>query len=228
MAIILIQHAAVHNDASPGSLTIAPSNARSLIVVMIINSSGNTVSSVVDNSPGGSSLYVQVPNARSVSTVNGEACDIWYTANSHQKATSITIALSASGTNDIFIFEVQNMNSSSPFQEIGVVNDGVATTKIVGASVTTSNALDFIASVVNVSGGVSNITAGNAFTLGDIANGNASAYLITKQKGTYNPSFDSSLSTFCSSTSSFREAPHSIDVRGISNNRKTRPDYYEG
>jgi hypothetical protein len=225
MTIKLIQHAAVVNN---DSLIIAPSGSGSLIVVMIINLSTTTVSSVTDNAPGGSSRYVQIPNARSVD-VAGIACDIWYTANSHQKTTSITVTLGAGSVNVIFMFEVEIMNSSSPFQEIGLVNDGVATTTIVGASVATSNALDFIASVALAStGDISNISAGNAFTLGDIANGNASAYLITKHNGTYAPSFDSSLSTFCSSTASFREAPHSIDVRGILNKQKTRADYYEG
>jgi hypothetical protein len=226
MTMKLIQHTSVFNAGSPSIITIAPSQARSLIIVML--STSETINSIVDNAPDGSSIYVQVPNAVATNAGAGLTCDIWYTANSHQKATAITVTLGGNTPNVLWIFEVQIMNSSSPLQEVGIVNDGAATTTIVGASVITSNALDFIANVTLVNDTITNITAGNNFTIGDIEQGHASAYLITSQKGTYNPAFDAFLSDFCSSTASFREAPHSIDVRGISKKRMIRPDYYEG
>lgn len=226
MTIKLIQHASVSNAGSPSVLTIAPTLARSLIIVML--KTEETVSSMVDNASGGSSRYVKVPNARATNTLGSLTCDIWYTANSNQKATSITVTLGDNTPNILWMFEVQIMNSSSPFQEVGIVNDGTNVTTIVGASVITSNALDFIANITLDTELITGITAGNKFTIGDIMDGHASAYLITSQKGTYNPEFDCDPSNFCSSTASFREAPHSIDVRGISKTRKIRPDFYEG
>jgi hypothetical protein len=219
----------VSSPTSPASLTIAPTRAKSLIVVLLEYDTPVTVNSVVDNAPGGSSLYVEVPNSQATDSSNAIGCSVWYAANSRQKARSITVTLSANQLIDIWMFEVQIMNSSSPLQEVGVVNDGASTSSPTGASVTTSNDIDFIASVIPQIQTTTGIHAGNTFTIGDIVDGTASLYLITSQKGAYSPQVDLNLaSTFCSSTVAFREAPHSIDVRSISNKIRARPDFYEG
>lgn len=229
MTINLIQHKVATNAGSPGSITVNPTMAKSLIIVMV-EGIITTVTSITDNAPGSSSLYVQVPNARATDATTNLFTDIWYSANSLQKATTITVTLNNNVAFNIWVFEVQIMNSSSPFQESGVVNNGASTLTPVGASVITSNPLDFIANITTAANAITGIHAGNNFTIGDIQNGDASAYLITSQNGTYQPQFDVNIAgTFCSSTASFREAPHSIDTRGIRDGEiHTRFDYYEG
>jgi hypothetical protein len=231
MTINLIQHASSSPAAGlSGTITISASGTRNLIIVLpSLFDNTITVTSITDNAPGGSNLYIQVPGARATDSTGGSSSEIWYCANSKPKATTITVNFSSSVGSGLFMFEVSNMNSSLPFQEKGIINNGASSSTPIGAAVTTSNPLDFIANVTAVPNTLTNIHSGNNFIFVDQKGGNADSYIITSQKGTYTPQYDQDVSgTFCSSTASFREAPHSIDLRGTIKVIHISPEYYEG
>jgi hypothetical protein len=166
---------------------------------------GTTIASVTDNA---GNVYSEAGSARSTDTAANTMADIWYSENSVPGATVVTITPSPSGTSGTaVIWEFSGVEPFSPLDQTAVLDSQAATTTPLGASVATTSPAEVIVSVANVSGTVTGMNSGNAFTSDSTAGGDGFAHLIATSAGSYAAQWKSSTSgTFCSSTVSFRAA----------------------
>jgi fibronectin-binding autotransporter adhesin len=188
--LCLVQKAV--NESTTNSNTVAVTVTSTvggrLMIALASGSASMTATSVVDNASS-PNTYTHVSNAASSGT-GGIWTDAFYCANCNAGATSITLTVSATSTavKQIYVFEVAAADTV-PFDIAAVTSNATGSSNTdTGAAVTTTNANDFIASVVNTAGTVASIKAANAFTLGNISSSSdASAYMIASSIGTYTP-----------------------------------------
>ena len=194
----------------PGtSCTIPSTGSGHLIVVAWQAGSGvstsTTINSVTDNA---GNTYVEAGAARSMDTIAGSVADFWYATNSTAGATSVTITPGFSVTNaGAVIWEFSGVNTASPLDQMAVLNSQASTVAPSGAPVTTTAASEVVLSLAAVSGAVTGIYPGNAFTNDSGLKGNGWAHLITSSAGSYSAQWSQSPSgTYASSTVSFLAA----------------------
>jgi len=197
--------------ASSASSVTVPLNATGaghlLAIAVSADEPSVMVSSVSDNAPGGSCNYVEVNNALIVDQVrSGSFTDIWYCAISNAGATAVTVTISPASGNALtaWVYEVGDMEPSSPVDVSGTSSDPSDSTFSGVSLTTTGNLLDFLLEVSNGLGTFRSITS--PWTLTPGASSDPSAYLTAK--GTFQPTITYS-STGASVTSgvAFRSRP---------------------
>jgi hypothetical protein len=191
----------------PGRCTIPATTAGSLLVVSYsaYSSAGTTpvMSRITDNS---SNTYEQVSGARSVNTLagNGAWNDIWYAANIHAGATTITVRPSTSETGDVFVWEI---SGAGAVDAAAVANDQPASTTPTGPAVATSTTSEIVLAMLHPAPGSdpTGIHSGNPFTSDSTSDGMGWAHLITTAVGTYAPQWDQPAPvTFAATTVAFK------------------------
>lgn len=117
MAIVRVQEAfQAFGIFSSGSVTISPSGSGNFLLVMVLNTSSVTVSTVVDNA---GNSYAVVAGAQGVSGTNLIA-NSWYVNNCNSGATLVTVTLSGGASSGkIYVVEYSGVSSSSPFDSSG-------------------------------------------------------------------------------------------------------------
>ncbi|HVZ19096.1 MAG TPA: hypothetical protein VG897_18405 [Terriglobales bacterium] len=218
--IALVQATSCGPQTFPTSTcSITATGAGHLIVVGIQIGGGattsTTIATVTDNA---GNAYSEANSAtsvlsggtpsRSVDTSGGSIADIWYVRSSVAGATSLTITPSTTVSNaGAVIWEFSGVNTSAPLDQVGVLNSQAASASPTGASVTTALSNEVVISLAAVSGSISGIFAGNAFTSDSALKSNGWAHLITTSARTFTPQWNQSpAGTFASSTVSFKGA----------------------
>jgi hypothetical protein len=200
--------------------SISSTGAGHLIVVGIqlgkgLSSTAATIATVTDNAGNAyqeansivSTLSGATP-ALSVDTGGGSVVDIWYARNSTAAATTLTITPSATISNAAaVIWEFSGVNTIEPLDQVAVLSSQSASASPTGASVTTTLPNEVVITAAGVSGSISSISSGNAFTNDSIVNGGGWAHLIAGPGGSYAAQWTQNPSgTFASSTVSFKAA----------------------
>jgi len=208
--IVLLHATSCGPGAFPATVCTIPSTGSGNLIVVGWTAGGGantstTVSSVTD---GAGNTYREAGAARSIDSTGGSIADIWYATNSVSGATSVTITPSASVTSGgAMIWEFSGANVSAPFDQAALLNSQSSSAAPSGAAVTTASASEVIISLAAVSGDVSGIDSGNAFTNDSTLKGNGWAHFITSSTGTYAAQWSQSpAATYASSTASFKAA----------------------
>jgi RHS repeat-associated protein len=175
--------------ASSIDVTLNPVSAGHMVAVVITADPPSTmVTSVTDNSSGGSCNYIEA-NALNVNTVTGGGLsDIWYCPNSKAGAFYFpaTVSPATSGKLSIWAYEVSGLDTISPLDVSGIASDPGSHSTYTGVSLTTSAATDFLVEANEGScGSPSSISA--PWTLDASPGNDASAYLTAT--GNYQPTF---------------------------------------
>lgn len=189
--------------------TIPATGGGNLIVIGVQMDGGvstsTVISSVTDN-VGNS--YVEAGAARAIDTAAGAVVDIWYAKNSISGTTIVTInpstAVSSAGA---VIWEFSGVDPATPLDQVSVLNSQPSSTTAAGATITTTAASEVVVALVDVSGNVSGITAGNPFLSDSGLKGNGWAHLVTTTSGPYSASWALNVAgTYASTTASFKAA----------------------
>ena len=199
--LLLVQQQGVASTPT----TIAPTTVGNLIVVSLALSgtSSGTVTSVTDNAPGGTNIYVQAPNARATDTGGSFVTDIWYCKNCKAGATSVTVN-SASSVAAVAVYEFSGADTNNPFDTANHADNQTAGTTgnhtMPNPSLTTNFAKEILVSAIANGGNIIDIE--NPF-----ANYQAfvGAVQIVTALGTYNATFDSNTSgdVYCAGLAGF-------------------------
>lgn len=214
--IVSAQIALVHTTSCgpqtfpTSTCSISSTGSGDLIVVGIQLGKGistsTTIATITDNVGNAYEEATAATSARSVDSAGGSVVDIWYARNSQPGATTLTITPSATiSTASAVVWEFSGVNTTAPLDQVSVRNSQSASANPTGASVTTSNyANEVVISVAAVSGTISGIYSGNAFSNDSTVNSDGWAHLITSLAGTYAAQWSQNPSgTFASSTASF-------------------------
>jgi hypothetical protein len=182
------------NMASKGGtaftkLTIPATGTGHLIAVAMIFNGSTSVASVSDNATGGSNTYL---SAGARSTVAGFSTEIWYAVNSNSGATVVTPTFAVSPPYlEMTVWEVSGVSTLPP-DATGVSSGSVVLNNTPGPAVTTTQAGDFIVSVLFSGEGIfTSISTGNVFTDDFTTGGDGWAHLTsnTSPAGTYQASW---------------------------------------
>src|SRR6202167_429858 len=190
------------------SLTIpATVNAHLLVVAMAFDGK-TSVTGVTDNATGGSNTYVSA-GARSTSST--WSTEIWYAVNAKPRPTIITPTFAGSPqTVQITVCVVSGISHSAP-DVTNISTGSVTTNNTPGAAVTTTQAGDFVVSILLANtADFTSISSGNAFTDDFTTLGNGWAHITSTSApaGTYQASWytASAVGVYCSSTAAFLSA----------------------
>ena len=182
------------------TLSIPPVTPGDLVVVMIAAyDTSAVVASVVDDT--GANQY-DATGARSTS--KDAHTEIWYAANAQPGATQLTATLTKPVGGGLWFAEFSNIARANPLDKASIGN-GPTTAMVTAPTVDTSAADELVISMLVVSaGGATGVTSGNPFiALPDIS-GDASAYVVAAQPGTWGAAWDTDGGgTVCASTAAF-------------------------
>ena len=187
------------------NLTIPAIGSGHLIAVAIMFNGKTSVTGVSDNASGGSNTYV---SAGARATTSAWATEIWYAVSSRPGATVVTPTFAGSPTSvQITVWEVSGISSLTP-DAINTSSGSVTLNNTPGAAVTTTQAGDFIVSILLAnSASFSAITSGNEFTDDFTTFGNGWAHITGASTGaaTHQASWHTAtpVGVYCSSTVAF-------------------------
>lgn len=192
------------NWGSPlSSLAVSSTGAGHLIAVALMFNGGTSVSSITDNA---GNAYV---SAGARSATGGLTVEIWYATNSKSGATAITPKFAGSPNHvEMTEWEVSGIATGSP-DAVNTATGSVTSDNTAGPAVTTSEAGDFVISVLFAnSSDFSGISSGNDFTDDFTTFGNGWAHLTSNSApaGSYQASWSTSspAGVYCASTAAFR------------------------
>jgi hypothetical protein len=190
------------SKASITSLTIPATGSRNLIAVALMFNGTTSVASVSDN-VGNAYVSAGARAARGVASV-----EIWYALNSVAGATVVTPTFVGSPTHvEITTWEVSGILSMPP-DATNTASGPVTVTNIPGPAVTTTQASDFIVSILfALNTNVASLSSGNEFTLDFRTNGNGWAHVTSNSSsaGTHQASWNLAIASgaYCASTVAF-------------------------
>jgi hypothetical protein len=196
------------NAGSITSLTIPATGAGNLIAVAIMFNGTTSVASVSDNASRGSNIYV---SAGARANIGQFSVEIWYALNSRSGATVVTPKFVASPTHvEITTWQVSGISTLAP-DVTNIASGSVVSNNTAGPAVTTSQAGDFIISVLfAATASFSGISSGNEFTNDFRTNGNGWAHITgtSSRAGTHHASWFTStpIGVYCASTVAFLPA----------------------
>jgi len=187
------------------SLTIPANGSGHLIAVAMMFNGSASVASISDNATGGSNNYV---SAGAKATLGGLSTEIWYAVNSKSGATAITPTFAGSPNHvEMTAWEVSGVSLSPP-DATNTATGSVVLNNTPGPAVTTTQAGDFILSVLFAGNATfTGISSGNAFTDDFKTGGNGWAHITSNSSsvGTYQASWLTAAPAgkYCASTVAF-------------------------
>jgi hypothetical protein len=200
--------ALVQTKAVEGStLNVDRVGAQHLVVVAVQLDVGGLVTALTDSS--GCNTYTAIAAAHAGCADVTSGLQILFASNSCPGAD----AISAAATTKVLAmaaWEVAGIRTDAPVDKAVVVDNQVASGNPLGPSITTSEAGEFVVSVVIVANDTTGIHPGNAFTNDQTAFGNGWAHLTDPmaKAGSYQAQWDqSSAGVYCASAAAFKAAP---------------------
>ena len=190
------------SKASITSLTIPATGSGNLIAVALMFNGTTSVARVSDDA-GNAYVSAGARAARGVASV-----EIWYALNSVAGATVVTPTFVGSPTHvEITTWEVSGILSMPP-DATNTASGLVTLTNIPGPAVTTTQASDFIVSILfAINTNVTSLGSGNEFTLDFRTNGNGWAHITSNSSsaGTHQASWNMATvsGAYCASTVAF-------------------------
>ena len=184
------------------SLTVPATGSGNLLAVAVMFNGNTSISSISDNA---GNTYV---SAGARATKSGNSSEIWYAASSKSGATVITPHFAGSPTHvEITSWEVSGLATSGP-DAANATTGNITANNTAGASVTTSQAGDFVVSVMFAgSANLTSMTSGNEFTDDFKTNGNGWARITSNSAsaGAHQASWYTANPTgvYCSSSVAF-------------------------
>jgi hypothetical protein len=178
-----------------------PTPADLVIVLITCADVTATITTITDNTSGGSNPYVSANLRSAVGTC--QANEIWYARDAKAGATSVTVTASKSTRLDLWVLEVSGASTTLGV-DVGAVAMGPQATTITAPPVTPSGVPAFIAAAVASCGNIGGIVGGNPFTALMPEHGNGAAYYVAKAPGTYGPVYMNSNDAWNASVAAFR------------------------
>jgi hypothetical protein len=188
-----------------GTLNVTATGSGHLLVVAIEGTQAGNVTAVADNA---GNTYTAIPNNRAVASAFSVGLELWYAVNSKPGATAVTIT--APTVYSAVVWEVANIRTTAPLDTATKLDDQAASTMPLGASITTTQARDFVISVVIVDNVVSGLHTGSAFTNDHTTFGNGWAHLTSNSApaGTYQAAWDQGTAgAYCAVSAAFFVSP---------------------
>lgn len=189
-----------------GTVTLKSSFVAGNCVVVFVTGNGNSgVTSITDNTSGGSNTYVNANIKSTVTTPSGNV-EVWYSTNVAAGATTVTINTTNTGP-QVWIYELSGVvTGQNPFDVTGVTNNGASTTTPAGPSLTTTNTNDYLIETCAFGGTLTGVNS--PWTSQTVISGNDSASYAPGATGTYNATFTSgAANAFCSTGVAVLPAP---------------------
>ena len=203
----------------PSSCTIPATGSGNLLVVGFQMGGGVstaiTLSKITDNA---GNAWAEAGAARSIDAAAGSVADLWYAKNTAAGATSVTIGTSAPIANGAaVVWEFSGADPTVPLDQTAVLNSQPSTASPAAPAFTITAANEVILSLAAVSGNITGIAAGSAFTSDATLKGNGWARLIATTAGTYQARWvGNPAGTYAASAASFRarasQTTNSCDV----------------
>jgi hypothetical protein len=190
------------NGGSITNLTIPATGTGHLIAVAMMLNGGASVASISDNA---GNVYV---SAGARSTIYQGGSEIWYAVSSKSGATLITPTIAGSPTR-VQITEWEVSGLSNVTTDAARISNGTVSSNTPGPAVTTTQAGDFIVSVLYANASnLSAISTGNEFTDDFKTYGNGWAHITSTSAtaGTHQASWYTAAPSgvYCASTVAFR------------------------
>ena len=203
----------------PSSCTIPATGSGNLLVVGFQMGGGVstaiTLSKITDNA---GNAWAEAGAARSIDAAAGSVADLWYAKNTAAGATSVTIGTSAPIANGAaVVWEFSGADPTVPLDQTAVLNSQPSTASPAAPAFTITAANEVILSLAAVSGNITGMAAGSAFTSDATLKGNGWARLIATTAGTYQARWvGNPAGTYAASAASFRarasQTTNSCDV----------------
>jgi len=191
----------------PGAACAVPATGSGhLIVVGIQVGSGantaTTISSITDNV---GNAYFEAGGARSIDTAAGSVVDIWYAKNSAAGGNTLNINPTANIQNaGVVVWEFSGTDPNAPLDQAAALNSQASSANPLGAPVTLQSANEVVIGLAAVSGVITGIFSGNAFTSDSTLKQSGWTHLITSAAGSYSPQWVANPpGTYSASTVSF-------------------------
>ncbi len=172
-------------STSDATVGLAPTRAGGLIVIATLNfnigATAETVASITDD------VQNDYVSAGARARWNGDegAVEIWYAAGSRPGATSVTIASAGVTSRVAWALELANMEQVVPLEAVGQIDDVPPVGGMPAAPVVAVTGPAVVVSLIMVNGNVTEVVAGNPFSLLPAINGDGAAYAIVDAPGSY-------------------------------------------
>jgi len=190
-------------DAGVVAATIQATTASDFVAVMVtmFRPQTATVTSITDNAPGGSNVYVSAGVRSTVGVC--QSSEIWYARAVKTGATSVTATLSAEAIIQLWVLELSGLSATGAVDVLS--GDSGAPTTVVYAPAVHPSGVPAV--IVNATGSCMSVTGlhpGSAFTLLPIQRDNGASYFIANEAGTFGPVYDTTDASWNGSTAAFR------------------------
>jgi len=174
----IIQMQSMLTDGSTAQLSLVSTRAGDLLVVMTSNISDTTPLMSVADDAGDTFESVNVTFTHDLASIG----EVWYAANSHGSAATVTITDSASIEREVWILEIEGPTAYDRASEI---SNQPETGTVDAPTVTPRRVPAAIVSMVLAPG--SAIDAGPLFTVLPVLHGDDAAFKVVTASGTYGP-----------------------------------------
>jgi hypothetical protein len=196
----LVQTQAETATGSTAGLPIEPTQAGSLLVMMVSSDVGQVPVDAISDDAG--NVYT---SANVLAATPGLAADaeIWYAAASKPGGTVVSVTGSASTTRDVWFAEIGA--ATLVLDRAAPQDDGMQTTADVhGPSITPARTPALIVTMVVVNANISSLVAPSQFIGLPVEHGDDAAYALVDAAGTYSATWDASGSgPYCGAIASF-------------------------
>ncbi|WP_394826157.1 hypothetical protein [Pendulispora albinea] len=201
----LVQQGTKEQTSKTVTIAMGQTGTGNLIVVVIGQGTNRdtTVTSIVDDAPGGSNAYVST-RQRSIDTADVNTLEIWYAANIRPGATSATVTMQDSVRVMAWVMEFSGPSKSETFDTGSVLNNQPRGTTIIAPVVIPSTPTALVISAAMSAGEISELNAGSPFQRLPIVSGNNVAYFFATKPGSYSAVWSSENATWNASTVAFK------------------------
>jgi hypothetical protein len=178
----VVQTAIGFDLASSVVVALSPTGADHLLVVAIATYVG--VASVTDDA--GDTYAV----AQTQGDTNADDAELWYAKASAAGATAVTVELATSNNTVVWVIEVANMDSDAPLLDESGASVATSATTASGEPVPISIDDTFVVGVGAGGAGFNSLANGPEFDGLEIEFGDAAAYALAGEPGSYAPSWN--------------------------------------
>ncbi len=172
-------------NVNASTVNLAPTRAGGLIVIATLSHNIGSTSEVVAGITDDAQNSYVFAGARASWNGDDGVVEIWYAPNARPGASIVRIASTGLTTRVAWALELMNMEPTAPLVAVGQLDDQASTGSTPAAPVVGAPGGAVVVSLVMVNGTVTQVAAGNPFSLLPVINGDAAAYAIVDAPGSY-------------------------------------------